>query len=326
MKKNKNRRWKRRWAVLDYKNLYVFKNPQDSNEPKIIDLFCASVKQVKNVDREKFEVVTKDDTHEFYCETEKDLLHWIGLVSEVCQNLVHQSIGSPDKPRLFRKVSVRKISNPDPLRPQNTKLIEFLALPENSVCADCSAPKPEWASTNLGVFICIACSGAHRSLGTHISKVRSVHLDDWDPEQVAHMLAIGNKKANEHWEHNLPANAKISEKDTVTAKIHYITTKYVKKEFAAKESKGDAEIFLQWENDKSFLGFVPDVDTDEFLATFRSSIEKNGLLTGEKYIFLFKKAPVTAVQETKKHVKDCLVTFEGNPTLQLRRELSAPKS
>ena len=42
----------------------------------------------------------------------------------------------------------------------------------NDKCADCSAPDPDWASLNLGLLICIECSGVHRNLGVHISKVR----------------------------------------------------------------------------------------------------------------------------------------------------------
>lgn len=49
----------------------------------------------------------------------------------------------------------------------------------NGSCADCDAPKPEWASLNLGILVCIECSGIHRNLGSHISKVRSLGLDEW---------------------------------------------------------------------------------------------------------------------------------------------------
>lgn len=44
---------------------------------------------------------------------------------------------------------------------------------------------PRWASWNLGIFLCIRCAGIHRNLGVHISKVKSVNLDTWTPEQVA---------------------------------------------------------------------------------------------------------------------------------------------
>ena len=43
---------------------------------------------------------------------------------------------------------------------------------------------PRWASWNLGIFLCIRCAGIHRNLGVHISKVKSVNLDTWTPEQV----------------------------------------------------------------------------------------------------------------------------------------------
>lgn len=60
--------------------------------------------------------------------------------------------------------------------------LDFLDAPGNDKCADCGARKPKWASINLGIMLCIECSGIHRSLGVHISKVRSVTLDDWDME------------------------------------------------------------------------------------------------------------------------------------------------
>ena len=48
------------------------------------------------------------------------------------------------------------------------------------------------------------CSGIHRGLGTHLSKVRSTTLDVWLPEQVAFMQHTGNAVANTHFEAHLP--------------------------------------------------------------------------------------------------------------------------
>lgn len=57
------------------------------------------------------------------------------------------------------------------------RIREIATQPGNDRCADCGAPAPKWASWNLGITVCIRCSGVHRSLGTHISKVKSIELD-----------------------------------------------------------------------------------------------------------------------------------------------------
>lgn len=90
---------------------------------------------------------------------------------------------------------------------KHKKILEgLLKLPENKLCADCMSKGPRWASVNLGIFICMQCSGIHRSLGVHISKVRSATLDTWLPEQVAFIQTMGNEKANSYWEAELPPN------------------------------------------------------------------------------------------------------------------------
>jgi Arf-GAP/GTPase/ANK repeat/PH domain-containing protein 1/3 len=49
----------------------------------------------------------------------------------------------------------------------------------NDFCADCNSPNPQWVSLNLGAVVCINCSGIHRKLGTHLSRIKSLELDDW---------------------------------------------------------------------------------------------------------------------------------------------------
>ncbi|KAG1746883.1 hypothetical protein EDB19DRAFT_1894104 [Suillus lakei] len=74
---------------------------------------------------------------------------------------------------------------------------------DNKVCADCKRNDPRWASWNLGVFLCIRCSGIHRGMGTHISRVKSVDLDIWTPEQMESIQKWGNRRANLYWESHL---------------------------------------------------------------------------------------------------------------------------
>ena len=75
--------------------------------------------------------------------------------------------------------------------------------PENKQCADCKRNDTRWASWNIGCFLCIRCSGIHRSMGTHISRVKSIDLDIWTPEQMHSIQKWGNKRANAYWEARL---------------------------------------------------------------------------------------------------------------------------
>ncbi|KAJ8759350.1 hypothetical protein K2173_006870 [Erythroxylum novogranatense] len=129
----------------------------------------------------------------------------------------------------------------------------------NEKCADCGAPEPDWASLNLGVLVCIECSGVHRNLGVHISKVRSLTLDVkvWEPSVISLFQSLGNAFANSVWEELLqsrsafqvdiiPAGSYKSDRqqrlfvskpspgDSISVKEKFIHAKYAEKLFVRK--------------------------------------------------------------------------------------------
>ncbi|XP_036925187.1 arf-GAP with GTPase, ANK repeat and PH domain-containing protein 1 isoform X7 [Sturnira hondurensis] len=103
----------------------------------------------------------------------------------------------------------------------------------NSHCVDCETQNPNWASLNLGALMCIECSGIHRNLGTHLSRVRSLDLDDWPVELIKVMLSIGNELANGIWEESCQGRAKPSLDSTRDEKERWIRAKYEQKLFLA---------------------------------------------------------------------------------------------
>ncbi|XP_067596245.1 arf-GAP with GTPase, ANK repeat and PH domain-containing protein 1 isoform X8 [Pseudorca crassidens] len=103
----------------------------------------------------------------------------------------------------------------------------------NSHCVDCETQNPNWASLNLGALMCIECSGIHRNLGTHLSRVRSLDLDDWPIELIKVMSSIGNELANSIWEESTQGRTKPSLDSTREEKERWIRAKYEQKLFLA---------------------------------------------------------------------------------------------
>ncbi|XP_066603294.1 stromal membrane-associated protein 1 [Prorops nasuta] len=112
-------------------------------------------------------------------------------------------------------------------------LTQMLRDEDNKYCVDCDAKGPRWASWNLGVFLCIRCAGIHRNLGVHISKVKSVNLDSWTPEQVVSLQQMGNSRARAVYEANIPDSFRRPQTDCSLE--NFIRAKYEHKKYIARE-------------------------------------------------------------------------------------------
>lgn len=99
----------------------------------------------------------------------------------------------------------------------------------NSRCCDCGDSQTvEWISINLLCVICIKCSGVHRSMGSHVSKVRSLTLDSFTSPEILHLLRndISNANVNSIYESNDLQATKITPQSSDSERSQYITDKY----------------------------------------------------------------------------------------------------
>ena len=150
----------------------------------------------------------------------------------------HRQVSNPNRQQAEKAVGRHATTGDKPAykrtessEPEPSALLQRIRSADegNKLCADCGAEsKVDWCSINLGVLLCIECSGIHRSLGTHISKVRSLTLDTsvFTPDLVEILLLIGNRVSNMVWEAKLDRFLKPGAHSTREQRLHFITAKY----------------------------------------------------------------------------------------------------
>ena len=117
---------------------------------------------------------------------------------------------------------------------------ELLNIDGNDSCMECESRKVEWASINLGIFLCEECSGRHRSLGTHVSQVRSLWLDAWAKETVEFFRVNGNTKAKRFYEAKVPTFEVRPPNDKGTKVMeHWLRQKYERRKYVLPDIDSD---------------------------------------------------------------------------------------
>jgi hypothetical protein len=111
------------------------------------------------------------------------------------------------------------------------KRLALWARDKNPACADCGRANPTWASVNLGVLVCLECAGRHRSLGVHVSKMRSISLDTVLPGEARFLVSMNNALANKWWEAQLNPN----EKANVMKSAGFIEQKYTHRKWVLQD-------------------------------------------------------------------------------------------
>lgn len=213
---NAFRTWNRRWFYLDANKLcYVKRNGEDVT---IIedDLRICLVRPLNDIDRRFcFEVISPTKSHILQADSEALHRLWMTSLQQSISSAFHEVVepepsGSSTGAAIQWEDSDTEEAQDSKTRQrgaagQQRSAAQILHIPGNELCCDCSHPDPQWASINFGITLCIECGGIHRSLGVHISKVRSIQLDAWEPELLKVMAELGNNIVNKILEGRKPA-------------------------------------------------------------------------------------------------------------------------
>uniref|UniRef100_A0A665UPX3 Arf-GAP with coiled-coil, ANK repeat and PH domain-containing protein n=1 Tax=Echeneis naucrates TaxID=173247 RepID=A0A665UPX3_ECHNA len=200
--------WNRRWFSIQNSQLVYQKKLKDSLTVVVEDLRLCSVKPCEDIERRFcFEVVSPSKSCMLQAESEKLRQAWIQAVQASIASAYRESPDTYYIEHLDRTASPSTSSIDSASEPRDrsgrggeTILQRIQCLPGNEQCCDCGQADPRWASINLGILLCIECSGIHRSLGVHCSKVRSLTLDSWEPELLKLMCELGNSVINHIYE------------------------------------------------------------------------------------------------------------------------------
>merc|ERR1719228_2483668 len=201
---NAFRTWNRRWFYLSNNKLcYSKRNGEDVTVIEE-DLRICLVRPLTDVDRRFcFEVISPVKTHVLQADSQEMYTVWVSSLQQGISTALHEAM-DPDPGSTSSGAIQWEDSDTEEAqdgkygraaRTQPTAR-QILDIPGNQVCCDCGAPEPQWASINFGVTLCIECGGIHRGMGVHISKVRSITLDAWEPEILKVMAELGNNIVN----------------------------------------------------------------------------------------------------------------------------------
>eukprot|EP00070_Physeter_catodon_P020575 XP_023981502.1 arf-GAP with coiled-coil, ANK repeat and PH domain-containing protein 3 isoform X1 [Physeter catodon] len=241
--------WNRRWFSIQNSQLVYQKKLKDVLTVVVDDLRLCSVKPCEDIERRFcFEVVSPTKSCMLQADSEKLRQAWVQAVQASIASAYRESPDSCYSERLDRTASpsTSSIDSATDARERSVKgesvLQRMQHVAGNSQCGDCGRPDPRWASINLGVLLCIECSGIHRSLGVHCSKVRSLTLDSWEPELLKLMCELGNSTMNRIYEAQCegPGGRKPTASSPRQDKEAWIKDKYVEKKFVRRPPSAPA--------------------------------------------------------------------------------------
>ncbi|XP_072318086.1 arf-GAP with coiled-coil, ANK repeat and PH domain-containing protein 2 [Eucyclogobius newberryi] len=234
--RRKTKTWKRCWFSIRDNQLVYRKSHKE--EPLVLfeDLRLCAVKILENIDRQFcFELLSVQKSCVLQTDSEALRQTWVTAL----QRSIDQAYRDCPTPQSADSSPPLQAPQASP-RAQDRLTVLGVALQGagNMWCCDCGAEQPRWASVNLGVTVCIQCSGIHRSLGVHVSKIRSITLDSWGSEHLKLLCVLGNDTMNRILESRCWEDGRVKPTPDASRseKEEWIKEKYVQKGFVSRES------------------------------------------------------------------------------------------
>ncbi|XP_071070794.1 arf-GAP with coiled-coil, ANK repeat and PH domain-containing protein 2 isoform X3 [Dasypus novemcinctus] len=232
----------RRWFSIQNNQLVYQKKFKDNPTVVVEDLRLCTVKHCEDIERRFcFEVVSPTKSCMLQADSEKLRQAWIKAVQTSIATAYREKGDESEKLDKKSSPSIGSLESGNESKEKLLKgesaLQRVQCIPGNASCCDCGLADPRWASINLGITLCIECSGIHRSLGVHFSKVRSLTLDTWEPELLKLMCELGNDVINRVYEAKVEKmGIKKPQPGQRQEKEAYIRAKYVERKFVDKYS------------------------------------------------------------------------------------------
>ncbi|XP_052403858.1 arf-GAP with SH3 domain, ANK repeat and PH domain-containing protein 1 isoform X2 [Carassius gibelio] len=214
--------WQRRKCSVK-NGILTISHATSNRQPVRLNLLTCQVKP-SGEDKKCFDLISHNRTYHFQAEDEQEFVIWISVLTNSKEEALNMA---------FRG---EQSAGDDSMEDLTKAIIEdVLRMPGNEVCCDCGAPEPKWLSTNLGILTCIECSGIHREMGVHISRIQSMELDKLGTSELLLAKNVGNSSFNEILEGNLPnPSPKPTPSSDMTERKEYINAKYVEHRFARR--------------------------------------------------------------------------------------------
>lgn len=276
--------WRKRRCEINDGSLFIY-HSDETQPPTKLNLLTCQVKLVPGKEKKCFDLISFNRTYHFQVEDEHDITAWVYVLINCKEGALQKQFDDPncsnnnkdfvDFSSTTTATTITNATNSPSLKQQHSSDVQALhrlgaehhiqqqlirqvqALAGNDRCVDCSTTKdrPTWLSTNLGVLVCIECSGIHRDLGVHISRIQSLMLDNINTSQLLIAHNMGNAFFNEIFESKLRQleilaadiaspnfdTPKLKPNSSMEQRCEFIKAKYIQRKFCQNIHKDDAE-------------------------------------------------------------------------------------